>query len=187
MKFFLLILLFILITPLPIKISISWTKENYYIKIYKFNILKKKAKNSCKEKNKKREEVPDKGKKNSKKNNFKLSYIKEIIKALNNNPFKPKLKLKGSFQYSLNDACKTAVYYGMLQSIAPYILEAFKIPFKIKSFNLFIKPIFKDEFIGNFQSSCIIFISIGKAIIMICLILKAVINERKLNIKESLS
>ena len=108
---------------------------------------------------------------------FTLNYLIKITKALNTNPFKPKLKFKADFQYSLNDACKTAIFYGLLQNIAPYILEAFKIPFKIKSFKLFIKPIFKDEFIRIFNGTCIIFVSIGKTIIMICLILKEIANK----------
>lgn len=175
MKLFLLILL-ILIIPIPIKISISYTKENYYIKIYKFNILKKQNLNNeeIAIKNKK-EKSCEKFKKNKK---IKISYVIEIIKALNKNHFKPKLKLKGDFQYSLNDAAKTAIFYGILQSISPYILEGFKIPFKIKSFKLFIKPIFKDEFIGNFNITCIIFLSFGKTIIIICLIIKAVLSQQ---------
>ena len=160
MKLFLLILL-ILIIPIPIKISISYTKENYYIKIYKFNILKKNNFKKTSNKNRK----------------LKISYVIEIIKALNKNHFKPKLNLKGDFQYSLNDAAKTAIFYGILQSISPYILEGFKILFKIKSFKLFIKPIFKDEFIRIFNGTCIIFVSIGKTIIMICLILKEITNK----------
>lgn len=180
MKLFLLILL-ILIIPIPIKISISYTKENYYIKIYKFNILKKHSFKKSSTKNKKKSYK--KFKKNRK---LKISYVIEIIKALNKNHFKPKLKLKGDFQYSLNDAAKTAIFYGILQSISPYILEGFKIPFKIKSFKLFIKPIFKDEFIGNFDITCIIFLSFGKTIIIICLIIKAILNKKKLKIKEGL-
>lgn len=181
MKLFLLILL-ILIIPIPIKISISYTKENYHIKIYKLNILKKQNLNN--------EEITIKNKKENKKfkknRKFEINYVIEIIKVLNKNHFKPKLKLKGDFQYSLNDAAKTAIFYGILQSISPYILEGFKIPFKIKSFKLFIKPIFKDEFIGNFNITCIIFLSFGKTIIIICLIIKAILNKKKLKIKEGL-
>lgn len=176
MKLFLLILL-ILIIPIPIKISISYTKENYYIKIYKFIILKKHSFKKASTKNKKKacnKKHHPKKKYNKK---FTLNYLIKITKALNNNPFKPKLKFKADFQYSLNDACKTAIFYGLLQNIAPYILEAFKIPFKIKSFKLFIKPIFKDEFIRIFNGTCIIFVSIGKTIIMICLILKEIANR----------
>ena len=70
MKLFLLILL-ILIIPIPIKISISYTKENYYIKIYKFNILKKQNLNN--------EEITTKNKKEKpykkfKKNRFQISF-----------------------------------------------------------------------------------------------------------------
>ena len=183
MKLFLLILL-ILIIPIPIKISISYTKENYSIKIYKINILKKQ--------NIKDEEITPKNKQEKSHKKFKknrkleISYVIEIIKALNKNHFKPKLKLKGDFQYSLNDATKTAIFYGILQSISPYILEGFKILFKIKSFKLFIKPIFKDELIGNFNITCIIFLSFGKTIIIICLIIKAVLNKKISKIKEGL-
>lgn len=174
MKLFLLIFLFLII-PIPIKISISYKKEKYYIKIYNFNILKKQNLN--------KEKPHKKIKKNRK---FEKGYLIEITKALNKNHFKPKLKLKGDFQYSLNDASKTAIFYGILQSICPYILEGFKVFFKIKSFKLFIKPIFKDEFIGIFHITCIISLSFGKTIIIICLIIKTVLNKKILKIKEGL-
>ena len=177
MKLFLLIFLFLII-PIPIKISISYKKEKYYIKIYKFNILKKQSLN--KEIIRKKEKLYKKFDKNRK---FEKGYLIEILKALNKNHFKPKLKLKGDFQYSLNDAAKTAIFYGILQSIGPYILEGFKVFFKIKSFKLFIKPIFKDKFIGIFDITCIIFLSFGKTIIIICLIIKAVLIKK---IKEGL-
>ena len=168
MKLFLLIFLFLII-PIPIKISISYKKEKYYIKIYNFNILKKQNLN--------KEKPHKKIKKNRK---FEKGYLIEITKALNKNHFKPKLKLKGDFQYSLNDASKTAIFYGILQSICPYILEGFKVFFKIKSFKLFIKPIFKDEFIGIFHITCIISLSLGKTIIIICLKIKeGLYNEQQ--------
>ncbi|MFQ8893387.1 MAG: hypothetical protein ACLR8H_13570, partial [Clostridium sp.] len=62
----------------------------------------------------------------------------------------------------------------------------FKVFFKIKSFKLFIKPIFKDEFIGIFHITCIISLSLGKTIIIICLIIKTVLNKKILKIKEGL-
>ena len=82
MKLFLLILL-ILIIPIPIKISISYTKENYYIKIYKFNILKKQNLNNEEITTKNKKEKPYKKFKKNRK--LEISYVIEIIKALNKN------------------------------------------------------------------------------------------------------
>ena len=175
MKIFLIIILLILFLPIPIKFSIYYNKQNYYIRLYKFTILKKQEKQRV-EHNKKvadKKEVKKLKKKKTSKNFFRRSFDpKKIIRALDRNKFKPTLRVEGSLSYSLNDASKTAISYGVISATMPLILRVIKILFKSKKFKFPITPQFKDEFLVIFDIKSIIFLSLAQIIYMLFLIAK---------------
>jgi CxxC motif-containing protein len=175
MIIFLFILLLILFVPIPLKTSIYYFDENYYIKIYKFEILSKKKslkkKGTIKKGNKYKKPV-----KNTILKDKKLIF--KLIKVISKNKFKPTLKIKGNISYSLQNHGLTAITYGIISAILPFVYKTFGIAFKIKKFPLTITPIFKEIFYLKLQIEGIIFISFGKIIYMLFLILTTIINER---------
>ncbi len=166
MKILLLILLLLLFIPIPIKISISYSKGNYYIKLYKFYILKSKATDSPSLEEKKINNKPKSKKKIFSKYKPKFKDILEILKSLNKNKFKPKLKVNCKLDYSTGDAKNTAISYGIINGVYPPILELIKIFFSIKKAHINVNPIFKDEILVNFELISIIYTSIVKTIFM---------------------
>lgn len=175
MIIFLFIILLILFVPLPLKTSICYCVENYYIKLYKYEILSKNK--SLREKG-----TVKKAKKNKNKStssilrNKKLMF--KLICTISKNKFKPILKINGTVSYSLKSHEMTAISYGIISAIIPFIYKSLGITFKIKKFSLPISPIFKELFYLKLQIEGIIFISFGQIIYMLFLILKTIINER---------
>lgn len=185
MKIFLLIILLIFFLPIPFKFIIHYSKENYYIRLYKFTLLKKEIKKKVIENEERREDnkEPTKPKKEKRlKKFFKRSYNpRKIIKALDKNRFKPTMRIDGRFDYSLNDAALTAISYGVISSLMPSLLRLIKIIFKTKKIKLPISPQFKDEFIVNFDIKSIIFLSLAQIIYMLFLILKGSVAHKEVN------
>jgi len=173
MKFFLIIIFFILLVPFPLKISISYSKENYYIKLYKFNIISKDK--SLKSKGTVKKEKKKKAKSSILKNK---KLIRTLISSISKNRFKPILNIKGTIHYSLNDHSVTAISYGIISAIIPFIYKALGVPFRIKKFSLPISPIFKEIFHLKLHIEGIIYISFGQIIYISFLILQTIISER---------
>ena len=186
MKIFFIILLLIIFLPLPLKSIIYYSNENYYIKLFNFKIVSKKnttknnpinaVNNDAKEPKKK------KNKKNKKKHKKSLSLkklpITKIIYTIDHNRFKPILISKGYINYSLPDAATTAITYGTLSAIMPFIYRLFSIIFKNKKFNINITPNFKDKFFIEVKINSIIFISLGQIIYICYLIIKLLLREK---------
>lgn len=171
MKLFLLLFILLMFIPIPIKFDISYSNKNYYIKIYNINISNKL---NFKKSNNNKKEKP------SKKNSFSKKITPQILlKAFNNNKFKPFLYLKGDFSYSFNDSAITAITYGLLSSLFPLLYKAINILFKICKFSLPIKPLFKNELLVNFKIKSIIFFSLAQIIYIFFLILKQIIYEEE--------
>jgi hypothetical protein len=173
MIIFLLIIFLIIFIPIPLKTSICYSNQNYYIKIYNFKILRKnKASNNKKVQNK------------SKEGNFKRilkdrKLVKAILINLNKSKFKPYLSLKGKFCYSLKEHPITAVAYGLISAILPFIYKGLSIPFKIIKFKIPVCPDFKEVFFIKLNLTGILFISIGQIIYILLVILKTIISERE--------
>ena len=176
MKLFLILSLVIIFIPIPIKISIYASTDDYYLKIYKFYILKRKKEKNIKTTN------PVMKKANKRKKKKKPSLLKEIspkkviklLKLFNNNKFKPRLKVKGYFCYSLGDAAKTAIFYGVLSTYFPLLFFALNIIFKTKKFSLPINPIYEDKFIVKTEITSIITLSLAQIICINILVIKAI-------------
>ncbi|MDD6794064.1 MAG: DUF2953 domain-containing protein [Clostridiaceae bacterium] len=178
MKYFILILLILFFIPLPIKITFLISNNDLVLKIYNFNILDKL-------KNKKNHKTPvvnerndtEKAhqphlKKEKRFKNLSIHSILQVVNIVNDNKFKPSLKFKGSFEYSLNDAAKTAIFYGLLSTYSPLVLWILEIIFKIREFNLPIKPVFNDKISGRLEINSIITISLAQITYMSILFLR---------------
>lgn len=166
-----LVILFILFLPIPIKFSIYYSSDDYYIKFYNITLTSKKK---------------DKFKKNitlDKKEDdiFKILYkyldLKSFIFDLYHSKFKPYLRIKLILNYSFNDAAKTAISYGVLCQIPSLVFILSNIPFKIRKFNFKINPIFEDKFLLKFETSSIIFLSLANIIYITILLLKYITNQ----------
>ncbi|PRR80878.1 DUF2953 domain-containing protein [Clostridium vincentii] len=184
MKLFLVILFFIIFVPIPIKLSFFISRENYYLKLYRFYISKK-QKNKNRTNSNIEIKKPPKIKTNEKPSLIKGLSVKtviKIIKLFNNSKFKPTLRLNGYFSYSLGDAANTAIFYGVLSTYFPLLLFALNVIFKTKKFNLPINPVFKDEFIAETKITSIIMLSLAQITYMIILLIKTItiLKEAKL-------
>lgn len=177
MKLLLLIILLFIFVPLPIKVTLFFSKENYYIKVYKFYLLKKDIKGKTDTSNISHEQKESDGKRDKKEksdffNHISIDGIMIYIKEFKNNKFKPKLKIKGYFNYSFADAARTAISYGLLSTCLPLISWIFSIIFKIKTFILPVNPLFKDEIIAEIKITSIITLSLAQIIYMVILFIK---------------
>ncbi|EKQ56344.1 MAG: Protein of unknown function (DUF2953) [Clostridium sp. Maddingley MBC34-26] len=181
MKLFIFIfwILLILIIPLPIKISIYYSTKDYYIKLYKITLVSKK-----KRANRIRYDAINKKPIIKKERKFLSRFYRNInTKTLMNNlynlnlKFKPLLKLRLSLDYSLSDAARTALFYGILTQFPPIIYTLLKRYFKINKFKFNINPIFEDIFLLKIETTSIIFLSFAN-IIYITIIFFKLIKSR---------
>ncbi|MCE5220997.1 MAG: DUF2953 domain-containing protein [Clostridium sp.] len=177
MKLFFIFLMILLIffIPIPIKFNIYYSTINYYLKLYGLTIISKK-KSSHKIKDHKIDFSIKKEHKffSSFYKNIDLKSIdfKSLISTLFNLKFKPLLKVKSSLDYSLNDAARTAIFYGILYQTPLLIYFFMNIPFKTYKFSFKINPIFEDKFLLKIETSSIIFISFANIIYIIIILLK---------------
>lgn len=174
------ILLLLILIPIPIKISMFYSNNNYYIKVYNFNIISsKKSKKINKYVNRKLNKLIDRTLINDIDFNFYKLFFKKLIFNLKRNRHKPKIKFNGKLSYSLFDSFNTAVFYGILSTFFSFIYCGINIPFKIKKSKLNIKPVFKDTFSINFYCKSIIFLSLGKVIYMLLIFLKTYLQVKE--------
>ncbi|MGL4774674.1 MAG: DUF2953 domain-containing protein [Clostridium sp.] len=186
--FFIILLCFI---PIPITLKAVFNPNDYYIKLYKFFIIKKgkkPKKEPPKEEEKPSEEPPKKNEEKEKKS--KLNFFKERIsfiilyRNVRDNIHKPRLRVKGHLQYSLGDAAKTAISYGAISALAPVIYRGITLFFRSKKFYLPIKPLVDKDATINFEVNCIIFISIAQIINMFYIIFISILETQEDKINE---
>lgn len=91
------------------------------------------------------------------------AHIKPILEFLSTNKFKPSLKLKTDLVYGLGDAAYTAIFYGVIHTIYPFLIQYISNFVKIKNTKLNINPEFNDTIL-NLKINCIIFISLTQLI-----------------------
>jgi len=172
--FFVILLIFFI--PIPIKFNIYYSLVNYYVKLYGLTIISKKKSINRKKHYHKAEPSLKKEHKlfSSFYNKIDLKYIdyKSLISTFYNLKFKPLLKIKFSLDYSLNDAAKTAIFYGILYQTPPLIYLLINIPVQIYKFNFKINPIFEDKFLLKIETSSIIFVSFANIIYIIIILFK---------------
>lgn len=176
MKLFLILfaIFLILFIPIPIKIIIYYSSKDYYIKIYNLTIMSKKRPPKRNKPVVKKEQKFFSGL-------FKNINYKTLIYNMYslNLKFKPLIKLNLSFDYSLSDAARTAIFYGILCQIPPLIYNYLIRFFYINKYTLSINPKFDDNFLLKFESSSIIFLSFANIIYMTIILFKKVLNQRR--------
>jgi hypothetical protein len=104
------------------------------------------------------------------------SNIMEITNKFINLKFKPILNFNSKLEYSLNDAAKTALSYGILSTLPSLIYFFIKILFKPKKYNFDILPKFDNAILLKFEIKSIIFISFANIIYMMFVLLKYCIH-----------
>lgn len=168
-----LVILLILFIPIPIKINIYYSTVDYYVKLYNFTIISKAKLRRKKDTSRKVEHKIKKKRKFTSKLKKEIDFkaaLSDLAKS--NQKFKPPLKIKLSLEYSLNDAARTAIFYGLLFQVPPLVYILLKVPFNIRKFNYKIIPIFEDKFLLKIETSSIIFLSFANIIYMIIILLK---------------
>jgi hypothetical protein len=151
-------IIFLLLTPLPIKVSAIYDNRILAIKVYnhKVNLQSKR-------------EV----KRNTKKALSMNINIKPIIDFLQKNKFKPSLKLNFKLAYGFGDAAYTGIFYGIIHAFYPFLLELTKSIMKIKKSELNIDPQFNKS-IFSLEVNSIIFVSLVQLIYIAANILKII-------------
>lgn len=178
MKLLLTLFIIFMFFPIPLKFYIYYYNNNYYIKLYDFilfdnAVLKKKKEKTDQKKN----NPPIKSKIKSKLSEIiTSSNIMEIINKFINLKFKPILNFNSKLEYSLNDAAKTALSYGILSTLPSLIYFFIKILFKPKKYNFDILPKFDNAILLKFEIKSIIFISFANIIYMMFVLLKYCIH-----------
>ncbi|MDU1339367.1 DUF2953 domain-containing protein [Clostridium butyricum] len=150
-------------------------------------MLKKKKEKTDQKKN----NPPMKSKKKSKLSEI-ITYfnIMEIINKFINLKFKPILNFNSKLEYSLNDAAKTALSYGILSTLPSLIYFFIKILFKPKKYNFDILPKFDNAILLKFEIKSIIFISFANIIYMMFVLLKYciyILHKNKKNKFENIN
>lgn len=171
MVILLLIFLFISLFFIPFKITLYCSKDDYSIKFYKFKVLSKEggflrrfiSKSKMKKKSKKA---------TTKNNSFMKISFKLLYHSLSNNIYKPKLQFFMNLNYSLADASRTAIFYGLLCNFNYIIYKILSIIFNLKGFNLDLNPEFKENLLLEFTISSIISCNLAQIIYMLFLIFK---------------
>jgi hypothetical protein len=176
--FVLLVILLILFIPFPIKLSIYYSSVDYYVKVYKLTLFSKK-KHGIKRKHIKRNKPLIK-----KEHKFfhqfyeRINFRFLILNLQNLNlKLKPLLRIKLSLDYSLNDAARTAIFYGVLCQAPPLIYILLSKPFKINRYNFKINPRFENNFLLKFESSSIIFLSFANIIYITIILFRLIIKQ----------
>ena len=165
--------------PIRLKFNILYSKNNYYLKFYNINLYSKDAGLIRKFLNRKNTSNNSTISENTKSTNDK-SKIKPstadlitLIKKINNNKFKPKLKLDYTFNYSLSNASTTALLFGVIWNINTIFYNLISIIFYVKHMKPNIKPLFNNESSIEFTISCIISFNLAKIIYMLFQILQS--------------
>ncbi len=108
--------------------------------------------------------------------NSKINF-KHLISTLSSLKYKPLLKINLSLDYSLNDAARTAIFYGIIYNTTSLTYILLNYIFNIKRFNFKITPLFEDKFLLKIETSSIIFLSLANIIYIIINLLKN--NEKQ--------
>lgn len=171
MKIFLtlFIIMFFMFFPIPLKFYIYYYNNCYYIKLYNFTLFNNAAFEKKKEQIRYKKNNPPI--KNKKKFWFsklfksaKYADLKVIINKLHNSKFKPVITWNSNFEYSFNDASRTAVSYGILSNIPSIFYFFINIIFRSKKYKFKVIPQFVNRMLLKFEAKSIIFISFANII-----------------------
>ncbi len=181
------IIFIIFLIPLPIKVSIFYSDKDYYIKLYKYEIISKGNRGKTHKFIKNMYSFANTCRKSKLKKEFNdvllsKTFFKIIVYKLKKNKYKPTLKFNGYLNYSLGDSSNTALFYGIISSFSPFLYRFLCLFFKIKKSNLSIEPIFKDSKFINLSYKSIIFISLGQVIYIFIIFIKSLLKSKEVSL-----
>ncbi|MGL4873375.1 MAG: DUF2953 domain-containing protein [Clostridium sp.] len=174
MKFFFIIAIIALILffPFKLKIYFSYINSSFSLKIYNFSLFPKKKSNKSKKKLKK-------SKKKESPNHLSIPNIQQFILNINKRRWKPKFFLEFNTSYCLNDAKNTALMFGGIHTLFPFLFKMLAIFFNISPPNLCINPLFANNFFISLKGKCIITTSIGQIIYTGFILIKEIHKLRR--------
>lgn len=168
----LLVILLIIIFPIPLKVEIKYSNEDFIIKLFRFTIFS--SQNGLKNKylkrflNKKSTKI-----KKSKKNRYKKKIsFKKLYRNISSNKFKPLIKVKGFLNYGLDDAAYCALLYGLLCNLPNIFKFSLDKIFKVKGLLFDINPKFNTITL-SFGITSIFYFNLANIIYIFYLILKS--------------
>ena len=167
MKFYLLLLFLIIFIPFPIIFKINYLDNNLQVIIFNLKINKK-----SKKINKTDHNI------NNKLNLINYFNLLEDIKT------KPYLIINGYFNYSLGNPSLTAISYGFLSSLMPFVYKYVSTHFKLINFKLNLSPVFQDIINIKLKIKCILCVSFAQVIYILFFILR---KKKKIKIKKVVS
>jgi hypothetical protein len=174
----LLVILLIVIFPIPLKIEIKYSNEDFILKLFKHTIFS--SKNGVKNKYLKRflKKKPIKINKNKDYKNHKKSRdkkkisFKKLYKNITSNKFKPLIKVKGFLTYGLDDAAYCALLYGLLSNLPGIFNFSLDKIFKVRGIIFDINPKFNTVTL-SFGITSIFYFNLANIIYIFYLILKS--------------
>ncbi|NMM61344.1 DUF2953 domain-containing protein [Clostridium sp. P21] len=167
------IIILILLVPIPIKFKVRYIDNKLDIHIYNIDLTSKIKYSSKKVSIKNKDKQP-----------FTLRSLKLLLSLLNRNSFKPTLRFKLNFEYGLDDAAYTAVFYGLISSLYPLIIMMLKYPFNIKKHSICITPNL-NKLILKLELNSIIFVNFAKVIYILYIIYRVWRTNQKLTLTKT--
>jgi hypothetical protein len=168
------IALTIILFPIPLKITLKYSKK--ILEIYIYN---KKLKAKPNKKN-----SPAKKHKISTEKSYTISDIKIIISKIMSLKFKPTLTLTTKLEYGFDDAAIVAILYGLIHSTYSFLYLLLQNFVKVKNIDHKVIPYFKEKNL-NIEISSIIYTNLAKIIymsIIMLICLKSInIRHKKVN------
>lgn len=149
------IALTIILFPIPLKITLKYSKKILEISIYNKKILAK-THNKIEPMEKVKERLEK---------SFTLSDIRLIINKLMNLKFKPTLNLTTKLEYGFDDAALVAILYGLIHSTYSFLYLLLLKFVNVKNIEHKVIPYFKEKNL-SMEISCIIYTNLAKIIYM---------------------
>jgi hypothetical protein len=161
-----LITLTILLFPIPLKITLKYSKKILEIYVYNKKLQRKEHKKS-KSKSKSK---PAKIQKNTSYKSYTLSDIRLIINKIIGFKFKPTLNLTTKLEYGFDDAALVAILYGLIHSTYSFLYLLLLNFVKVKNIDHKVIPHFKEKNL-SIEISSIIYTNLAKIIYMLTIML----------------
>ncbi|MEG2657180.1 MAG: hypothetical protein RR891_09665 [Clostridium sp.] len=168
MKYFLYaiaIVALILLFPIPIKITLTYLKGIFTVKLYNKTIVPSEGKKSKKEnKSNMKKRVENLNYEDIQK--FKINDIVNVFNFIINSKFKGSIRTNIHVDYSIEDAAINAITYGLINQFSGYVAVILNLFFNVDGFNSSINMKY-DEHFFELKSSSIISINIATIIYIV--------------------
>ncbi|MGH4120008.1 DUF2953 domain-containing protein [Clostridium sp.] len=171
------IALTIILFPIPIKITLKYSKK--ILEIYIYNKKLNRKINKKNNKAKKQKITTEKS--------YTISDIKLIINKIMSLKFKPTLNLITKLEYGFDDAALVAITFGLIHSTYSFLYLLLLKFVKVKNIDHKVIPYFKEKNL-NIEISSIIYTNLAKIIymsIIMLMCLKSInMRHKKINLQK---